>query len=280
MWTRGELKERGMAAFKANYWYCVLVALILMVVAGGRGGFSGTSWRNSINNFSNNNISGSDFEDKFDFDDPGSFAEQFTDKLEESTGLSIIAILAIFMVVMVFVLIAAAIGFALKAFLLNPLELGCTKFFLRNLDEPAKLNNLSAGFDVNYKNVVKVLFFRDLYLFLWRLIPVAGFFIAIVKKYEYYMISYLMAEDPDMDKEEAFALSREMMEGQKWDAFVLNLSFIGWYILTGFTFGILGIFYVTPYVHSTRAALYDTLRGTDNTDTGYIEGQFKDVQAG
>lgn len=70
---------------------------------------------------------------------------------------------------------------------------------------------------------------------------------------------YLLAENPSMPKEQAFALSKQMMDGQKWKAFVLDLSFIGWEILSGFTAGILGIFYVTPYRNMTHAALYESL---------------------
>ena len=57
-----------------------------------------------------------------------------------------------------------------------------------------------------------------------------------------------------------FEMSKEMMHGQKWSAFGLDLSFIGWILLTIITFGILGIFYVNPYIFSTEAALYDTLK--------------------
>ena len=59
--------------------------------------------------------------------------------------------------------------------------------------------------------------------------------------------------------EQAFAESKRMMQGQKWKAFVLDLSFIGWYILSGLTLGILAIFYVSPYVNATHAALYEAL---------------------
>lgn len=62
-----------------------------------------------------------------------------------------------------------------------------------------------------------------------------------------------------MTKEQAFAESKRMMQGQKWKAFVLDLSFIGWYILSGLTLGILAIFYVSPYVNATHAALYEAL---------------------
>lgn len=49
------------------------------------------------------------------------------------------------------------------------------------------------------------------------------------------MIPYLLADNPQMTKEQAFAESKRMMQGQKWKAFVLDLSFIGWYILSGLT---------------------------------------------
>ena len=74
------------------------------------------------------------------------------------------------------------------------------------------------------------------------------------------MIPYLLAENPQMTKEQAFAESKQMMQGQKWRAFVLDLSFIGWDILSGMTLGILGIFYVQPYIEATHAALYERLR--------------------
>lgn len=50
------------------------------------------------------------------------------------------------------------------------------------------------------------------------------------------------------------------MQGHKWNAFVLDLSFVGWNILNALTFGILGVFYVQPYQLLTNAALYNTLK--------------------
>jgi hypothetical protein len=50
-----------------------------------------------------------------------------------------------------------------------------------------------------------------------------------------------------------------MMMGNKWKAFVLDLSFLGWHILSVFTVGILELFYVAPYVYATNAALYEAL---------------------
>ena len=187
MWTRGELKERGMRAFKANYWKCVLVAFIIALISGGLS--SGSGYR-----------SGGEAPQQF---------EEIRDKVTSAGPEAITAmIVGVVIVVAVIVLVATVIGFVISAFLLNPVKVGCLRFFVKNLEEPAELGNLSRGFEGNYKNVVRVLFFRDLYLFLWRLIPIAGIFIGIYKYYEYYMIPYIMADDPDMDRDEAFALSR------------------------------------------------------------------------
>lgn len=287
MWTRSELKEKGKAAFKANYWKCVLVALIVSLISGGLG--SGSGYK-SGGNFSEmieqiKNRPGSDSYDN-DKTDTFDFDTEFEDKFEDNktsgpNPQAMAAIVAVVLVVCVIFVIALVIGFVISAFLLNPVKLGCNRFFLRNLEEPAELNNLSRGFDGNYKNVVKIMFFRDLYLFLWALIPIAGIFIAIVKGFEYRMIPYILGDDPDMDKDEVFAQSKEMMDGQKWNAFVLDLSFIGWHILAACTLGILEIFYVAPYVQSTNAALYETLRGgyteIDDMTGGYIEGQYRNA---
>ena len=82
----------------------------------------------------------------------------------------------------------------------------------------------------------------------------------IIKHYSYRLVPYILSESPDMDTEEAFRLSMEMMDGNKWDAFVLDLSFLGWEILSGITMGILGLFYVHPYRACTNAELYAVLR--------------------
>ena len=72
-----------------------------------------------------------------------------------------------------------------------------------------------------------------------------------------------------MDSREALTRSREMMYGHKWNAFVLDLSFIGWNFLSALTFGILGIFYVAPYQYATNAELYAVLCGRGKTSSYY-----------
>ena len=74
------------------------------------------------------------------------------------------------------------------------------------------------------------------------------------------MVPYIIAEHPEMGANEAITLSRRMMDGHKMDAFVLDLSFIGWYLLSIFTCGILLVFYVQPYKACTDAEIYSLLK--------------------
>lgn len=277
MWKISEVKEKGRTAFKANYWICVLVAVIVALVSGGVGGGSGfKSAGSDLSGIFNRDKDKKDsyekeFERDFDKDFDDYFEDDdydrdyddedrgfFGDKLDPVSGAAAgIAVLLIFAVIF---LIVFVISFAFKVFLINPIQLGCNKFFLDNLDEPSGLSPLGTGFTTDYKNVIKVLFFKDLFICLWSLIPIAGIVMMIVKHYEYKMIPYLLAEDPELGKDEAFEMSKEMMHGQKWSAFGLDLSFIGWALLSVLTLGILGVFYVNPYIYSTHAALYDTLK--------------------
>ena len=122
------------------------------------------------------------------------------------------------------------------------------------------------------------MFFRDLYTFLWSLLFVIP---GIVKGYEYRMIPYLLAEYPDMPMEDAFTISRNMMYGNKWKAFVLDLSFILWVLLSGITLGLAGIFYVDPYMAQTNAALYDAIKIEKQPFSGQNPGgyaNFADAQ--
>ena len=131
------------------------------------------------------------------------------------------------------------------------MEVGGDRFFIQNRDSAPTVGTIFDGFKSgNYLNIVKTMFLKDLYTFLWTLLLIIP---GIVKSFEYLMVPYILAENPGMDSREAFALSKQMMDGEKANAFMLGLSFIGWYILTIITCGIAGVFYVYPYVYATYA---------------------------
>lgn len=175
----------------------------------------------------------------------------------------IAGILIIFFVILfIVIIIASVVGLVYNAFIYNPIEVGTNRFMVKTLNEPAEVKEVAFAFDNNYKNIAKILFIRDLKVLLWSLLFIIP---GIVKSYEYLMVPYLLAENPNLTKEEAFRLSKQMMTGQKWDAFILGWSFFWWDLLSGMTAGIVGIFYVNPYKNLTYAALYEEL----NSINGY-----------
>ena len=268
MWTRAELKSKAKFSFKRNYWKSVLISLILaLIVGGGSSGSSissavrynliGDSDSSVVGDYSDDDSSLYDDNDFYD----DTYDENVKDDIDDLKGIAgttagMMAI-GIFLIVFIIVFVVImAVVILLDVFIFNPLEVGCKKYYLRNLNEPAQVGNIGYAFDNNYKNIIKTMFFRDLFTVLWTLLFIIP---GIVKSYEYQMIPYLLADNPQMTKEQAFEESKRMMQGQKWKAFVLDLSFIGWYILSGLTLGILAIFYVSPYVNATHAALYEAL---------------------
>lgn len=279
MWSISELKRKGKFAFKRNYWKTVIVSLIFVMLGGG---FSASSWdSDKDNSFTNNILEGnstSDYSGDHGFDEYATDEFDF-DYYEDDLGFngndnptSIAAIAAAGVIIVFVVAIVGAIVVALilvvDAFIINPFEVGAKRFFVKNLNTEAQVREIGFAFDNCYKNVAKTMFAKDLYTVLWSLLLVIP---GIVKAYEYKMIPYLLAEHPDMPEQVAFAESKRLMNGNKWRAFLLDLSFIGWHLLSILTLGILEIFYVSPYLNMTHAALYEAICYTSNNnyDTMY-----------
>ena len=100
------------------------------------------------------------------------------------------------------------------------------------------------------------MFLTFLYQLLWSLTIVGG----LVKRYSYYLVPYIVAENPDISPKEAILLSRNMMNGHKWECFVFELSFIPWILLGILTCGISAILYSNPYREATFCEYYAVLR--------------------
>lgn len=231
MWTRQELKEKGKAAFKGNYWKSVLVGLVVMV-------FGGTATY-SVKESSESLAS----------------MEAQLNTLASQTGISLGTLIGMILGI---VGVSLALGLAWSVFLRNPLLVGTKRYFLKNAEQPADLKELGYAFQgSHYMRILAARFLADLFIFLWSLLLIIP---GIIKHYQYYLVSYILADDPEMPAMDALRMSREMMKGHKWSVFVLDLSFIGWNILGVLTCGILNIFYVTPYIEATGAELYRTLK--------------------
>ena len=155
-----------------------------------------------------------------------------------------------------------------KVFVGNLLKMGGYRFFILNQTAQPGIGTLLDGFrSGHYVNIVLTMFLRDIFTALWSLLLVVP---GIVKHYEYLMVPYIIAENPAMDYKEAFQISKQMMDGEKMEAFIMDLSFIGWYLLSAVTCGLLAIFYVNPYVQASFAEMY-----TFNKQKAYQEGYIR-----
>lgn len=234
MWNRAELKMRGNIAFKKNYVSAVVVALLMGI-------FGTVSGESSARRVSENSdiYSGNLF------------------NVGMITGL----LAGIATVVILIVLVA-------KVFVGNLLKMGGYRFFILNQTAQPGIGTLLDGFrSGHYVNIVLTMFLRDLFTTLWSLLLVVP---GIVKHYEYLMVPYIIAENPAMDYKEAFQISKQMMDGEKMEAFIMDLSFLGWYLLSAVTCGLLAIFYVNPYVQAAFAEMY-----TFNKQKAYQEGYIR-----
>ena len=76
------------------------------------------------------------------------------------------------------------------------------------------------------------------------------------------MVPYILAENPGIETKRALELSKKMTDGEKFNIFLLQLSFIGWSILGALCFGI-GSLWVSAYSISSTAIFYDELVAND-----------------
>ena len=140
----------------------------------------------------------------------------------------------------------------------NALEAGGCLFFRNNVEKgAAEIALIREGFS-DYAHVFATLLLRDVFLVLWLCLMI---FPGLIKIYSYKMVPYIVKEYPDLSEVEVITLSRRMMDGNKWRAFLLDLTFLGWLLAGTVTFGIVSVLWALPYYENTMAALYLELKG-------------------
>ena len=147
----------------------------------------------------------------------------------------------------------------LQIFLLYAFLVGMQKFFLdAQKGKPQSAVPYATEFIPSHsKSMGMAIFGTGLYIGLWSLLFVIP---GILKGLSWSQVGFILAENPDMTGKEARALSEKMMKGHRMEYFMLNLSFIGWIFLSLFTFGILMIVYVEPYMLHTFAGYHNELK--------------------
>lgn len=132
-------------------------------------------------------------------------------------------------------------------------KLGCCTFFLNQHDgKPHTIRDIFSHFGNNFGGGFCLRFLSLLYIALWSLLFIVP---GIVKAYSYAMAPYIMAEHPEYGANECITTSKQLMNGLKWNLFCLEISFLGWAILSALTLGI-GSLFLNPYQEAARAAFY------------------------
>lgn len=252
MFDRAQIKTKAKFALNRNYWNVMLAAFVTSVFTGVTSiSTAGSGY--TIGSQSTGNVS-QDIQQDLHF----SFRNFNSSPIKKHAVIIVIAILAAVILIRIFVSL--------------PIETGSCRFFIRNQYEPENVKTVFSGFNKkDYLHTAGILLCRDIYTFLWSLLLIVP---GIIKFYEYRMIPYIVADNPDISREEAFALSKQMTDGHKMDLFILDLSFIGWYLLGAVTCGIAELFWTSPYVNCTLAETYLHLKQeNDNTviDAAYSE---------
>jgi len=150
----------------------------------------------------------------------------------------------------------------------GPLTIGFNYFFL--LSYRGENPDIGEMFNNGFRNFARNLggyLWMVLFIFLWSLLFIIP---GIIKSFSYAMTPYILADCPGIKAKDALKLSMKMMNGRKLDLFVFELSFIGWGILSSLTLGILGIFYVAPYMCTSFAGFYEELKKT-SIEKGIID---------
>ena len=159
------------------------------------------------------------------------------------------------------------IGFLANILVSAPLGLGLAMVYLRvanNLD--VDVSYVFEGFQ-DFWASVKLSLLMGLFIALWSFLFIIP---GIIKTYSYSMSIWILAENKGMGAREAINRSKAMMEGHKMELFLLSLSFFGWLLLVGLTFGLAGI-WVYPYMYTTFANFYNRIKPAEQEAEVYPE---------
>ena len=158
------------------------------------------------------------------------------------------------------VMLVAAIIYAILYFVVGSvIAIGYAKFNLDVVDHgEVKMGTIFSCMHM-WKTAVVTRLLTSLIIFLWSLLLIIP---GIMAAYSYAMTDYILAENPDMKATEAMKVSKEMMKGNRFRLFCLELSFIGWVIVCLFTCG-LGAFVLKPYEEAAYAAFYREVSFTE-----------------
>lgn len=149
-----------------------------------------------------------------------------------------------------------------------PLIMGLMNWYRQSIYAKTPLSEMFCFYrDGHFLGSVGTQLLMSLYIWLWSLLFVVP---GVIKSYSYSQTMFIKAENPNISASRAIELSKIMMEGHKWDLFILHCSFFGWALLSAVTYHILGIVYVFPYFYAALAFAYEEIKA-DAAARGVID---------
>lgn len=129
---------------------------------------------------------------------------------------------------------------------------------IRNTD--ACYGNLLDGFGMFFRFIwLNIL--ESIFIGLWSMLFVIP---GIIAAYRYRLAIYIMIDHPDMSALACIRESKRLMAGRKMELFTLDLSFIGWLLLSVIpVLGLLAVVWLVPYISITCGLYYDAVKNTD-----------------
>lgn len=216
--NRKELKSNARACLKGKWGTAILACVIFSLLIGGSGSTGAAS-------------SSIDYQ-----------------SIQISSGASAAIFTGGFFIVLGIVIVLSIV--------FSPVLLGYTSFQLKlSNGESPKIGELFSLYKNNMIRAFLFIVLKNVLIFLWSLLFLVP---GIVAHYRYAMAEYLMVQEPNLSGREAIAASKEMMRGHKGELFVLELSFLGWALLSVLTLGI-GLLWLMPYMAQTEAQFFRKL---------------------
>lgn len=279
--NRKELKQKAKKTLKRNYLINILIVFIVGIIVNG-----GYNFTTTLNNVSNNTNTKTNYQlvsdtvkhiskQSKDGLSKGVIAPIFNNITESNSAVigllnsvNLYALKKSLNVVLIS-LIGSIIIILIKIFIQDVFIVGYKRYFLEQRRYKPSLKKILFPFKVRKNfHIALILLNKTIYEMLWGLTIIGG----IIKHYQYFMIPYVLAENPNIKRKEAFKLSKEMMMGLKFEIFKLDLSLIGWELLNIMTLGMLDIFFLSAYKQCIYAEIYMNVREIkkDNLTNGYL----------
>ena len=139
----------------------------------------------------------------------------------------------------------------------GPLTYGISYCFLKQARDGEQMNlgNMFSGFTTDFGKTFLIGLMTTIFTVLWGLLFIIP---GIIAAYSYSMAFYISIDNPELGWNDCIKASKAMMKGHKMELFILDLSFIGWFIVGALVLGI-GVLWVDPYLRATTAQFYKEL---------------------